>query len=149
MQHPPWHSHPGSLTAVKASGSTSAFSGWFYGKQDPLNLLGTIKSLDELGVETLNCTMNNASHVSVASKLRRSCANVQEDMDIVAHGLDRLDLTCTRMQMRSRAHTRCTHELVHVLNTQMCARLYSHYFATTDANALHSTRLSAQRHNTP
>ena len=58
---------PSTLTAVKAAGSTSAFSGWFYGKQDPLNLLGTIKSLDELGVETLNCTMNNATHVSVTS----------------------------------------------------------------------------------
>lgn len=32
--------------------------GWSFGMYPDGNLLGTIKSLDELGVETLNCTQN-------------------------------------------------------------------------------------------
>jgi hypothetical protein len=53
---------------VGASGS--AFNEWHYGKADPDNLLGTIKSLDQLGVETLNCTEN------VNVTVRQLCASL-------------------------------------------------------------------------
>eukprot|EP01012_Entosiphon_sulcatum_P010211 TRINITY_DN1591_c0_g1_i1.p1 TRINITY_DN1591_c0_g1~~TRINITY_DN1591_c0_g1_i1.p1 ORF type:complete len:919 (+),score=202.04 TRINITY_DN1591_c0_g1_i1:26-2758(+) len=36
----------------------AAFEDWYPGKANPRNLLGTIKSLDELGPLTLNCTLN-------------------------------------------------------------------------------------------
>lgn len=35
-----------------------AFQGWHFGQRDPQNLLGTIKSLDQLGPTTLNCSLN-------------------------------------------------------------------------------------------
>eukprot|EP00056_Hartaetosiga_gracilis_P005958 m.91505 g.91505 ORF g.91505 m.91505 type:complete len:1088 (-) comp12327_c0_seq1:202-3465(-) len=44
--------------SVKSVDSTSEFNSWSYGDVNSGNLLGTIKSLDMLGVETLNCTQN-------------------------------------------------------------------------------------------
>lgn len=42
---------------VKSTNGSSAFSSWMPGMRNDGNLLGTIKSLDELGVQTLNCTL--------------------------------------------------------------------------------------------
>ena len=55
-----------SLTVKPAAGATglgAKFSGWHPTKRNDANLLGTIKSLDEVGVESLNCTENNGVHV--------------------------------------------------------------------------------------
>eukprot|EP00823_Brevimastigomonas_motovehiculus_P005518 TRINITY_DN4082_c0_g1_i1.p1 TRINITY_DN4082_c0_g1~~TRINITY_DN4082_c0_g1_i1.p1 ORF type:complete len:921 (+),score=210.99 TRINITY_DN4082_c0_g1_i1:343-2763(+) len=38
----------------------STFTSWHYGEKDTGNLLGTIRSLDKLGVTSLNCTENQA-----------------------------------------------------------------------------------------
>ncbi|EDQ92185.1 uncharacterized protein MONBRDRAFT_5942 [Monosiga brevicollis MX1] len=46
------------LSVKPASNSSSAFKGWYYGAPNHGNLLGTIKSLDLLGVTSLNCTEN-------------------------------------------------------------------------------------------
>eukprot|EP00656_Telonema_subtile_P013176 TRINITY_DN16684_c0_g1_i3.p1 TRINITY_DN16684_c0_g1~~TRINITY_DN16684_c0_g1_i3.p1 ORF type:complete len:817 (-),score=152.03 TRINITY_DN16684_c0_g1_i3:124-2574(-) len=46
--------------------SASAFKGWSFGDADQGNLLGTIKSLDLLGVTPLNCSLN--SNISVHSE---------------------------------------------------------------------------------
>ena len=43
---------------IKSVLPKSAFTSWRYGDKDPKNLLGTIKSLDLLGVTSLNCTEN-------------------------------------------------------------------------------------------
>jgi hypothetical protein len=51
-----------SLT-VKSNDASSAFKSWSYGQPNTGNLLGTIKSLDELGVVSLNCTEN--AHVRI------------------------------------------------------------------------------------
>ena len=47
-----------SLSAAPANGSSAGFRGWRYGDRDGENLLGTIRSLDELGPTSLNCTSN-------------------------------------------------------------------------------------------
>ena len=47
------------VTAVMAG----VFSSWYYGQPNWGNLLGTIKSLDEVGVITLNCTENEFKFV--------------------------------------------------------------------------------------
>lgn len=39
------------------------FKGWNFGMRNDGNLLGTIKSLDMLGVQTLNCTENAGQRV--------------------------------------------------------------------------------------
>ena len=41
------------------SAPTGAFKGWVYGLSNAGNLLGTIKSLDQLAVTSLNCTENS------------------------------------------------------------------------------------------
>jgi alpha-glucosidase (family GH31 glycosyl hydrolase) len=46
---------PFSASTLSAKGD---FGSWAYGNADTGNLLGTIKSLDELGVTSLNCTEN-------------------------------------------------------------------------------------------
>lgn len=46
-----------------ATGLAAKFDGWHPTKRNDANLLGTIKSLDQIGVETLNCTQNNGTHV--------------------------------------------------------------------------------------
>ena len=43
---------------VTSLNSSSAFDSWVPGMANTGNLLGTIKSLDMLGVITLNCTEN-------------------------------------------------------------------------------------------
>ncbi|EGD79621.1 hypothetical protein PTSG_13053 [Salpingoeca rosetta] len=43
---------------VTSTNASSSFKSWRYGDRNDGNLLGTIKSLDELGAETLNCTQN-------------------------------------------------------------------------------------------
>jgi hypothetical protein len=48
---------PSTLSIVSAS-SSSAFTRWSYGQADTGNLLGTIRSLDMVGVVPLNCTEN-------------------------------------------------------------------------------------------
>lgn len=52
----------GDSLVVTGNGKT-AFKSWQYGQPNYGNLLGTIKSLDQLGAETLNCTLN--ANVSV------------------------------------------------------------------------------------
>eukprot|EP00042_Codosiga_hollandica_P032126 m.200668 g.200668 ORF g.200668 m.200668 type:complete len:1028 (+) comp53818_c0_seq1:262-3345(+) len=47
----------GSTLSVSSLGG-STFTSWVYGQANTGNLLGTIKSLDELGVISLNCTEN-------------------------------------------------------------------------------------------
>ncbi|KAH8055098.1 alpha-1,3-glucosidase [Aureococcus anophagefferens] len=47
-----------SLAVAPAPGADSGFGGWRFGDGDPKNLLGTIRSLDELGPTPLNCTVN-------------------------------------------------------------------------------------------
>ena len=47
-----------SLAVAPAPGADSGFGGWRFGDGDPGNLLGTIRSLDELGPTPLNCTLN-------------------------------------------------------------------------------------------
>jgi hypothetical protein len=48
---------------VKSTDPQSTFSSWVFGQTDTLNLLGTIRSLDTLGVVSLNCTENAAIQV--------------------------------------------------------------------------------------
>ena len=45
-------------TLTVTSVGESTFQSWYYGQPNTGNLLGTIKSLDELGVVSLNCTQN-------------------------------------------------------------------------------------------
>jgi len=52
-----------SLSVTPNDGDTSGFPGWSFGDIDQGNLLGTIKSLDQLGPTSLNCTEN--SHIQV------------------------------------------------------------------------------------
>lgn len=44
--------------SIASNSGGGAFSGWAYGQPDTGNLLGTIRSLDMLGVVSLNCTEN-------------------------------------------------------------------------------------------
>jgi alpha-glucosidase (family GH31 glycosyl hydrolase) len=46
------------LSIVSNAGVKSAFEKWSYGDANPENLLGTIKSLDQLPATTLNCSLN-------------------------------------------------------------------------------------------
>eukprot|EP01125_Pyxidicula_operculata_P005865 TRINITY_DN2050_c0_g6_i2.p1 TRINITY_DN2050_c0_g6~~TRINITY_DN2050_c0_g6_i2.p1 ORF type:complete len:1034 (+),score=272.65 TRINITY_DN2050_c0_g6_i2:380-3481(+) len=47
-----------STLSVRSIGSTSPSFNWFYGTPDTGNLLGTVRSLDMVGVIPLNCTQN-------------------------------------------------------------------------------------------
>ena len=47
-----------STLQVVSVNSQSTFQSWSFGQANTGNLLGTIKSLDELGVVSLNCTQN-------------------------------------------------------------------------------------------
>lgn len=56
----------GATLSVASLDKTSKFTGWAFGDRDDGNLLGTIKSLDQLGVISLNCTEN--ANVTVHSE---------------------------------------------------------------------------------